>query len=291
MPVQIRTLRPSLLVALSVRNTGGVYYERTDIETKTTASGAVRSKWETDKTIVDPAAFAVATQTRTKCRTMISRLCAASDFGLLCPQDQEEALRTAIEESRALATAHNASGAATRVEVYALVARVASDDAEAVKAINAEIRGLLDRMDAGIKAGDAEAIRKAATEARAVGAVLTEEAQRKVTAAIEGARDAARQIVKRIQKEGENAATVIAEIKADAIRDARFAFLDLAEPTAVEAAPIITGAVEMAPAPVEPKPEPAPEKPSIYEPEAAPKPAPVPAPVEAPGTLDLGFGV
>lgn len=287
MTIQIRTLRPSLLVALSVRNTGGVYYERRDIDARTTATGALKTKWETDKTITDPAAFTVATQTRTKCRTMISRLCAASDFGLLCPQDQEEALRAAIEESRAIATAHNATGAATRVEVYALVARVASDDAEAVKAINAEIRGLLDRMDAGIKAGDAEAIRKAATEARAVGAVLTEEAQRKVTAAIDAARAAARQIVKRIEKEGENAATVIAEIKADEIRDARFAFLDFDAPKAVEAMPIVTGAVEMAPAaaPVEPKPEE--PKPSIYEEPVMVEPKP--EPTEIPGTLDLGF--
>jgi hypothetical protein len=246
------TLRPGLLVSLKTTVKGGVEYTRTDLETaRTKDDGAIESRWETQKRIDDPAEFERATQARNAARRMIAKICAVSDFGLLCPSDREADLSKAIEEARALARAHNDSAARTQVEIFCIAGRIAQDDAEAQRAINSEIRGLISEMEEGIKAADPKRIRDAATAAKGLGAMLTEDAGRKVSAMIEEARDAARAIVKRVQKEGEAAATVIAECKVEALNAARFAFLDYDEPKAVESLPIVASAVEVPAAPVE----------------------------------------
>jgi hypothetical protein len=240
------TLRPGLLVSLKTSVRGGVEYTRTDLEAaKERADGAIESRWETQKRIEDPAEFERATVTRNAARRMISKVCASSDFGLLCPSDRETELAKAIEEARQLARLHNENATRTQIEIFCIAGRIAQDDAEAQRAINSEIRGLISEMEEGIKAADPERIRKAANVAKGLGTMLTEDAGRKVSAMIEEARAAAREIVKRVQKEGETAATVVAECKVEALNAARFAFLDYEEPKPVEALPIVASAAEV----------------------------------------------
>lgn len=229
------TLRPGLLVSLKTSVKGGVAYRRVDLDPEhETPEGTQEARWETTRTIEDPAEFERAVKVRSKCRSVVTAVCAASDFGLLCPTLREKELEAATAEARKIAAEFNASATRCQIEVYTLVGRVASDDAEAARAINSEVRELLDAMEAGAKAADPEAIRAAANRARSLGAMLTEEAAGKVNSAIEQARAAAREIVKRVSKAGELAATVAAELKVDAIQTARFAFLDLDEAKPVE---------------------------------------------------------
>jgi len=154
------TLKPGLLVALATRVDGGVNYKRVDLDQEhTTDDGSKMARWETTRTIEDPAEFDRATKLRGKCRSLITAVCSASDFGLLCPASREAELDAAMTEATRLADEFNRSAARSCVSVYVLKGRIAQDDAEAVRAIGSEVRGLLDQMERGIQAASPEAIR------------------------------------------------------------------------------------------------------------------------------------
>lgn len=254
-------LRPGLLVSLKSTVTGGVRYNRTTLDAPQATGAAEVSRWETIKVVVDPAEHEEAIKIRGRCRTMILSLCTKGEF-CLAPADKEFDLLRTIDEAQKLARDFNARARSTRVEVYAIVGRVAESDEQAARAIGAEIRALLDTMRTGIQAADVEAIRKAANEARDLGRMLSDEVQGKVSAAIEEARTAARAIVKRITKEGEQAASVVADLKIDEINRAAYAFLDLDGARAFEPLPVTAqGALDLG-TPAEPQitpPTPAPE--------------------------------
>ncbi|HSN68794.1 MAG TPA: hypothetical protein VLV48_06080 [Thermoanaerobaculia bacterium] len=248
----MKTLRPGLLVSLKTGVSGGVIYDRKDLDEKRAKDGATVEKWETTKIIDDPDEFNRATKVRGKCRSLISGVCAVSDFGLLCPSSREFDLQRAIEEAKREANEHNATARRSFVSVYVITGRIAADDAEAARAVASEVRSLVESMQEGIKAADPEAIRKAAIAARNLGAMLTDDAQAKVATAIEEARAAARTIVKRVQKAGETAATVIAECDVRALNAARAAFVDLDAAKPVESAPAESAAVDLAPVEMSP---------------------------------------
>lgn len=236
--MKTQVLKPGLLVSLKTGVRGGVNYQRVEIEPDhATDDGARVARWETRRHIPDPVEFEAANVARGKCRAVVSSICCPSSFGLLCPASEESKLQDAIEAARDVAREHNAVANLTRVEVYVLVGRVAQDDAEAARAIGAELRDLLEAMQAGIKAADPAAIREAANKAKAIGAMLSEDVSGKVDAAITEARKAARELVKRVEKDGMRAADVVAFCSVKAIEAARFAFLDLDEGEAQPEAP------------------------------------------------------
>jgi len=234
------TLRPGLLVSLKSTVSGGVRYDRTDLAAPNPGadSAAEITRWETTKVVVDAAEFERATKIRGKCRSLISSVCAVSEFGLLCPTSREFDLARAVEEARRIAAEHNAAARVSRVEVYVMTGRIAQDDAEAARAISAEVRGLLAEMKDGIAAANPEAIREAARKAKNLGSMLTEDAAGKVESAIEAARKAARDLVRRVEKGGELAAVVVSECNVEAIESARFSFLDMDAAKPVEALPV-----------------------------------------------------
>ncbi|HEY8926190.1 MAG TPA: hypothetical protein VIU64_17530 [Polyangia bacterium] len=222
------TIRPGLLVSVKSNVAGGVSYQRIDLDTDQPAEeGKDIARWETRRIIEDKAEHERATKVRSAARALITKCCSTTSFGLLCPSDQEGALDAAIREARRIVDEFNESASHTRVTIYALKGRVASDDAEAARAITSEIAGLVQAMDAGIKAFDPKAIRDAANRARELSGMLSEEKSKKVEAAIEQARKAARTIVKRIETEGEARETVLLDIQRGQIESARIAFLDL----------------------------------------------------------------
>jgi hypothetical protein len=243
------TIRPGLLVAFRTSLTGGVGYTRIDLDTGLTeaelrekaklAGTAVPAvaRWETTRTIDDPEEYERASKARGKVSTEIRAVCAATSFGLLCPEGREADLDMAMEKAHALVQAHNDSAACTRLSVYILKGRIAGTDEEAARAITQEVRGLIDDMNRGIERLNPKEIRDAATRAQEVSRMLTADIAGKVGAAVDAARRAARQIVKRVEKDGEIGAVVLADIQRGAIEHARIAFLDLEDdaPNSAEA--------------------------------------------------------
>lgn len=238
------TLRPGLLVSLKTSVSGNVSYFKQEIEPDhLTRDGKRQARWETERVISDPKEHEAATRARGRALTAIRTVCSRSAFGLLCPEIDTERLEKAIAEARRIADEFNATARLTRVTVYVITGRIAPDDVEAVKAINSEIRELLEDMQRGLKNLDVETVREAANKARNIGAMLSPDAAARVNSAIEVARSAARRIV----KAGDQAASEIDRATLRRIEEARTAFLDLDEGKAI-AKPIVEGrALDLAP--------------------------------------------
>ena len=94
-----------------------------------------------------------------------------------------------------------------------------------MRAINSDIRELLETMENGLRGLDVRSVREAAIRARSLGAMLSEEASEQVAEAIQMARRAAREIV----KAGEAGEAEINREALDTLARARVSFLDLDE--------------------------------------------------------------
>jgi hypothetical protein len=241
----ISTIRPGLLVSLNIRIAGNVSYNKRDLERRhREEDGTERARWETERVVVNPQELRRAERVRGAARQLIGKTCARSSFGLLCPNAWEKDLYANIAEARRMAGEFNAKAQHTEVSVNVLVGRVAQDDVEAVRAINSEVRSLLREMTDGIKELDVKRVRDAAGRARSVGAMLSEDAAKKVKLAI----DAARASAKKIVKAGEEAAGAIDKEAIKQIQSARTAFLDLDPTEVLPAKPTAAGrAVDLEP--------------------------------------------
>lgn len=186
MTIQSSTLRPGLLVSLKTTISGNVKYSTTILEEQHyTGDGKQKAKWETEREVTDPVEHEDAKRARNKARGEVSRLCAESAFGLLCPEAKTSELEKAVTDARAIADEFNRTAKFTRISVYVMTGRIAPDDVEAVRAINSEVRTLLERMERGVRNLDAEEIRKAANWARGLGSMLSPGAAARVQDAIE----------------------------------------------------------------------------------------------------------
>ena len=229
MSLNTRTLRPGFLVVLKTSVRGNVSYRTLDMEDRT-RGGVKVTRWNTERTTVDPVEQEEASKARSKIRTILSAACVKSDFGFLCPEDDEPQLERAIDEVTQIAQDFNRRAKVTRISAYIMTGRVAADDVKAVRAINNEIRELMEDMAEGVRNLEVKAIRDAANKAKSVGNMLTPTAQARVQLAIDAARTAARQIV----KAGEQAAQEIDMRAVRKITEARTAFLDMDEAAEVK---------------------------------------------------------
>lgn len=226
--VKLNVLQPSLLVSLKSSVRGGVSYVREDLDSEKSEDAAIK-RWKTEKRVENAAEFDAATTARSKARSLISAVCSGSSFGLICPLSKEKELDAAIKEARAVAVAHNAQATHTQVEVFVIVGKIAQTDEEAARAISSEVKDLLDEMKAATLEGNVERIRAAANKARELGSILSPDAEKQVSSAIDEARKNAKELVKRVQKDGEKLEVVLKDLYVQRIDNARGAFLDLEE--------------------------------------------------------------
>lgn len=232
--MQISTLRPGLLVSLSTTVKGGVEYRTQDIDPDhVVETGARVAKWETERTVSIPEEHERAIKVRSRARALITGMCSQSTFGLLCPETAYDALQACIEDAQRLADEFNRTAELTRVNVYVILGRVAQDDVQAVRAINSEVRDLMEAMERGLQNLDVKTVRDAANKARNIGAMLSPAAEDRIKVAIDAARSAARKIV----KAAETGAAEIDQAVLTKIRQSRTAFLDIADDEIVLATP------------------------------------------------------
>lgn len=237
MNIAYNTLRPGLLVSLKTSVTGNVKYRKEEIvRDHLTEDGRREAAWQTERVINDPKEHEDATTLRSKASGIIRRVCAHSAFGLLCPEDRTTELDDAIGEARRLVDEFNRSAKITRVGIYVMAGRIAPDDVEAVRAINSELRDMMQDMETGLQNLDVKAVREAASRARRIGTMLSPEAAARVQLAIDTARGAAN----RINAAGEQAAAEIDRAAIKRIGETRMSFLDLDDQREI-AAPSIKG--------------------------------------------------
>lgn len=234
----ISTLRPGLLVAMSTGIRGNITYRTEEIEGRhIAATGEQRARWETTRVIHDPAEHEAAIKLRTKARGLILAVCANSAFGLLCPESRADALIEATQQARNLVEEFNAQATLTRMSFNVIFGRIAQDDVEAVKAISAELRNLMEDMQDGLKTLDVKAVRDACNKAKGVGEMLSDDAKGRLDVAISAARKSARAMV----KAGEVAAMEIDRRAIAQIDMARTSFLDIDMDTINVSVPKMSG--------------------------------------------------
>ncbi len=244
MAIQTSTLRPGLLVSLKTSINGNVRYSKEIItEEHKTETGTAEAVWQTQRVIAEPEEYENAKKCRSQAASLVRAVCAQSAFGLLCPESDADKLAKAIAAARDIADGFNEQAILTRVTVYVITGRIAPDDVEAVKAINSEIKDLMETMERGIKNLDVKAVRDAASRAKEVGAMLSADAQARVQIAVE----AAREVAKKIVKSGEQAAQEIDLSAVRKIAEMRTAFLDFDEQKAIQAPAAEQRALDLAP--------------------------------------------
>ena len=238
------TLRPGLLVGMKTSITGNMKYSSNTLDDRKLNTGEQLTKWETTRTVYDPAEYERAVKVRSKVRGAITSVCADTAFGLLCPDNKVEELNAAIKEARVLADEFNSTAKFTRINFNLMTGRVASDEETSIRAMNREVRDLMADMERGIKDMQPKAIRDAAYKLRMVSQMLTPAAQEKARESLELARAAARKYT----KAGETAAAEIDTQAIKAIKERRTYFLDLDDADEV-AAPVVAAprAVDLAP--------------------------------------------
>lgn len=241
------TIRPGIIVAIRTSVYGAVKYTKRVIESgKTTESGEHVAQWETVRTITNKDEHEKGVKVRSEARSLLAKVCVQTPFGLLCPEVDGPDLLEALAKAKALCADFNKDSTVTTVSFNALMGRVAQDDVEAIKAINAEVRDLLAEMSDGVKNFDVERIRKAALDATQIGQMLSPDAQARLQIAV----DAARKTATSVKAAGETAALEIDRITIRKLTEARVTFLDMDGEADVQT-PVTTGrAVDLDAAPV-----------------------------------------
>lgn len=240
----VTTLRPGYLVALKTSIRGNVTYSKQDLEFLRLDDGAAKTKWETERTVKDAEEQDRASEVRSKARSLISSVCSTTDFGYLCPNFRKEDLDKAVAEAKRLCAEFNATSKCTRLRLRFFTGYVADNDAEAIKAINSEVRELLDDMKDGLESLKVDNVRLAAGKLTQIGQMLAPDAEVRIQIAVKAARDLAKKIV----KAGEQAAVVIDKATISRLTEARTAFLDVDyEDREIETPEVQARAIELAP--------------------------------------------
>jgi hypothetical protein len=229
MAIQVTTLRPGLLVHINTSIKGNVSYLKTEGETIMRDDGSEYTDWETERTIKDPKEQKLATEVRSKARNLVVGVCIPTEHGLLCPVDSREALDTAFDKARDLCAAFNATAKTTRLKFNALAGFIADDDVKAMKAINSEVRGLINEMKTGIENLDVERVRDAAGRTKKIANMMPAQLQQRIDGLVKDVRAQA----KRLVEAGEQAATAVDAAVLNKLAGARTAFLDLEDAATV----------------------------------------------------------
>jgi hypothetical protein len=225
-----RIIKPSILVGLKSTISGGIKYNRTDLErSRVDDNGTERAKWETTRLIDNKEEYEEAVKVRGKAVSNIRRLCTPFELGLVCLVDRIEELEEAIVESKQMVREFNDKSTYSRINIFPSTWEARDNGEDAVRQLSAEVAKIIEEMQTGIDNFDVKNIRKAANKARSLAGVLEKEQEDILNEAISQARKAARMFVKRIEKEGERAEAVMAEVRRNELTKARVTFLDYSE--------------------------------------------------------------
>lgn len=220
---EVKSLRPGILVSIKTHQSGNRSYQKREIERAHLVEGGVeRSRWDTTKIVFDPDEAKEASQVANRARYLVTRLCADTAHGPLCPVDRREELVEAIAEARRLVRAFNEGAVYSHVEVNVICGEIVADDLNTARALFSETERFMAQMQEGLQELDVKKVRAACSKALDVGQMLSPDANATMSLAVNAARAACRKIV----ASGEQVAIEIDQRAIDVIGMARNSFLD-----------------------------------------------------------------
>jgi hypothetical protein len=227
----VKRIRPGILVSLKTHQSGNRKYQKREIEhPHITEGGVQRSRWDTTKIVFDPDEAKEAGQVANRARYMITRLCADTAHGPLCPVERRDELKEAIVAARELVEDFNMTAKFTRVDVNVICGEVIADDLDAARALFSETERFLTEVQDGLKDLDVKKVRANCVKLLDLGQMLAPEANAMMAVAVNAARGACKQIV----AAGEQVAVAIDQRTIDTIGLARNSFLDFGMDNDVE---------------------------------------------------------
>lgn len=233
----VRKIKPGILVSLKTHQSGNRSYQKRELEhPHITEGGVQRSRWDTTKIVFDPDEAKEAGQVANRARYLITRLCADTAHGPLCPVERRDELVEAIAEARELTENFNMKATFTRVEVNVICGEIVADDLEAARALFSETEKFLNQMQEGLRELDVKKVRAICVKALDVGQMLSPEAGANIAVAV----NAARAQCKKIVAAGEQVAIQIDQRTIDTIGLARNSFLDFGMDNNVDIEPAYT---------------------------------------------------
>ena len=220
---EVRTLKPGILVAIRTHQRGNRSYTKREIErAHLTDGGMERSRWDTTKIVYDPAEDKEASQVANKARYTVTRLCADTAHGPLCPVERRDELNEAIAEARKMVAEFNERAVFTRVAIHVICGEIVADDVNTARALFSETEQFMEQMVKGLQELDVKKVRALCVKTLDVGQMLSPDANAAAVLAVNAAREACRKIV----AAGEQAAIAIDQNAIDTIGLARNSFLD-----------------------------------------------------------------
>lgn len=220
---EVKMLKPGILVSLKTSQTGNRSYKKEELERAHIAEGGVeRSRWNTTKIVYDPAEAKAAAQTANRARYLVTRLCADTAHGPLCPVERRDDLNAAIVEAREMVREFNETAVFSRVDVNVICGEIIADDLNTVRALFSETERFMAEMQEGLAELDVKKVRAICVKALDVGQMLSPEAGATMALAVNTAREACKKIV----AAGEQAAAEIDQRAINTIGVARSSFLD-----------------------------------------------------------------
>jgi hypothetical protein len=230
--IKTSTMKPGLLVALRTSVTGNARYLKRVLNEGTTDSmGRLHEEWQTEKIVSDPEEYKAANVIRGRACGWVVTACVQTSFGLLCPEGNVDNMERAYSDALHEVNRFNENAKVTRINLNMVTGRIANNDAEAIRAINVEVKGLIEEMTGAVEKLDVTAIRNAAVRAKNVSKMLTPAAEERLGEAIKTARG----VATRLNKAGEQAAVAVDKEAVAALMRARAEFLDLDDDVAIEA--------------------------------------------------------
>lgn len=219
----IRTLKPGILVSLKTHQAGNRSYKKREIETAhITDSGTEVSRWDTTRIVFDPEEAKEAGQVANRARYLVTRLCAETAHGPLCPVERRDELNAAIVEAREMVADFNARASFTRIDFNVICGEIVADDVNTARALFSETERFMAEMQDGLKELDVKKVRALCVKTLGVGQMLAPDANAAAVLAVNAAREACKKIV----AAGEQVAMAIDQNAIDTIGLARNSFLD-----------------------------------------------------------------
>lgn len=220
---EVRMLKPGILVSIKTHQTGNRSYQKQELERAHLTDGGVeRSRWNTTKIVYDPAEAKEASRVANLARYTVTKLCANTDHGPLCPVERRDELNAAIIEARQLVRDFNETAVFSRIDVNVICGEIIADDLNTARALFSETERFMAEMQSGLAELDVKKVRAICVKALDVGQMLSPEAGATMALAV----NAARQACKKIVAAGEQAAIEIDQRAIDTIGLARSSFLD-----------------------------------------------------------------
>lgn len=258
--IEIKSIRPGILVAEKVTISGGIHYDKELEESYFEDERQIR-KWRTTAIVDDVSERQKAQMVRSQIYSLTRKVCASTPIGLICSEERSGELAEALREARRKRNEFNSEAKTCYMRTHHALFEVNPDNKQAVEAIVDHVADIANRVDEAITSSEEEVIqkaprsalngldwkvvlqlpeeekdvlvararasfiRKAIADAKGIETLLPEEASKELKSVVRKSKAIATKICKKMERKRASLQTVLNEVDLSGIRKTRTAFI------------------------------------------------------------------